>query len=77
MLSGDGGAIEILPRESEEMKRSGKKVVSLSEHKSMMETLKVLYGNDEVKDDIKGSDSKRESGTKGTSGLAKLPPNCS
>ena len=77
MLSGDGGAIEILPRESEAMKRSSKKVVSLSEHKSMMEMLKVLYGNDEVKDDIKGSDSKRESGAKGTSGLAKLPPNCS
>lgn len=28
-----------------------KKVVSISEHKSMMDMLKQLYGNDEVKDD--------------------------
>ncbi len=34
------------------MKRvSNKKVVSLSEHKSMMDMLKKLYGNDEVKND--------------------------
>ncbi|MCF1193153.1 hypothetical protein LRR18_16310 [Mangrovimonas sp. AS39] len=52
------------------MKRS-KKVVSLSEHNSMMDMLKVLYGNDEVKDDstkkAKGAQevhgSKRETGT--------------
>lgn len=29
-------------------RKQGKKVVSLSEHKSMMEMLKVLYGNDGV-----------------------------
>jgi len=28
-----------------------KKVVSISEHKSMMDMLKQLYGNDEVNDD--------------------------
>jgi hypothetical protein len=59
------------------MKRSNKKVVSLSEHKSMMEMLKVLYGNDEVKDDIKDSDTKREPGAKGTRKVDELPPNCS
>jgi hypothetical protein len=59
------------------MKQNSKKAVSLSEHKSMMDMLKVLYGNDEVKDDGKVSDTKREPGAKGASGLAKLPPNCS
>lgn len=59
------------------MKRHGKKILSLSEHKSMMDMLKQLYGNDEVKDDIKDSDTKREPGAKGAREVVKLPPNCS
>ncbi len=41
------------------MKRR-KKVVSLHDHNATMELLKQLYGNYEVKDDIKNSPSKRE-----------------
>ncbi|CAK0742095.1 hypothetical protein CCP3SC1AL1_1170009 [Gammaproteobacteria bacterium] len=58
------------------MKQS-KKTASLSDSKSFKDMINHLYGNDEVKDDSKVSDTKREPGAKGASGLAKLPPNCS
>ena len=58
------------------MKQS-KKTASLNDFKSFKDMINHVYGNDEVKDDGKVSDTKREPGAKGTSGLAKLPPNCS
>ena len=54
-----------------------KKVVNLKDHKNMMELMKKLYGNEDVKDDFKRTDTQREPGTKSACELAKLPPNCS
>jgi hypothetical protein len=59
------------------MKINSKKILSLSEHKDMMSLLKQLYGDDEVKDDQKSTDTKREPGTKSFGQIPKLPPNCS
>ena len=59
------------------MSKGGKKVVNLKDHKNMMELLKQLYGNEDVKDGTKKPNSKRESGTESTSAVVKLPPNCS
>lgn len=62
------------------MKR-GKKIISLKDHKDMMDAMRQLYGNDEVKNDDKNAihtnNTERESGTKGNSPVPKLPPNCS
>lgn len=59
------------------MKRIDKKIVSLRDHKNMMELMKQLYGNDEVKDDSKNIYTNRESGAKSPGEVAELPPNCS
>ncbi len=59
------------------MKQRKKKVYNLADREQVLELMKQLYGNYEVKDDVKSSDTKRESGTEGVSEVVKLPPNCS
>ena len=57
--------------------KPSQKTASLRDFKSFKDMIKDLYSNNEVKDDSKVSDTKREPGAKGASGLAKLTPNCS
>ena len=56
------------------MKRSAKKSISLSDHKNMMELMKQLYGNDEVKDDSKVGSAKGICGAESPGILAKVSP---
>ena len=53
------------------MKRSSKKILSLSEHKDMMSMLKQLYGNEDVKDDTKVCDTNRKTRAKGVGEVVK------
>jgi len=41
-----------------------KKIVNMRDSKEMLELMKVLYGNDEVKDDQTHNNTHREPGTK-------------
>jgi hypothetical protein len=54
-----------------------KKVFNLADRQDVLELMKQLYGENEVKDDKKVSDTQRKSGAEGISDVVKLPPNCS
>lgn len=56
--------------------KKDKLVVSLSDKENVKALLKHIYHNDEVKDDYKDTDTLGSSGTKSSSPMAELPPNC-
>ena len=53
-----------------------KNSVNLADKEKVLELMKKLYGNDEVRDDQE-VDTERETGADGARELAQLPPNCS
>jgi len=52
--------------------KGSKKIVSLRDHKNMMDLMKQLYGNDEVKDDNKVGSAQGICGTKSPGVVAKV-----
>jgi len=51
-----------------------RKTVNLRDQQEVLALMKILYGNDEVKDDTQISDSNRESRAKGIGEVVKSAP---